>query len=187
MPAGIPWRPAHNTVVVDAVQQVRYAVPGVHGACTLWQQGEGFQVVRAAAPDMIEGVAMQQYERTIVLVDIDPEAGYLLDIFRVIGGSEHAKFQHSTFGTLTTQGLVMTPAEGYGHGTLMRDFQADPAPAPGWQADWAVEDRYGLLPAGTRKCTCATPISPLACWPPLAQAGSAPAIITARIRHGSPA
>lgn len=30
----------------------------------------------------------------------------------------------------------------------MRDYQIDPSPAPGWQVDWQIEDRYGYLPAG---------------------------------------
>jgi hypothetical protein len=146
-PAGwYPMASAHNTVVVDGVQRVRYPKPPAHGACTLWRIGDGFQVVRASCPEMIEGVAMQHYARTVALVDIGPGAGYLLDVFRVVGGSEHVKFLHSTFATLDTNGLTLGPGEAYEHG-MMRDFRTDPTPAPGWQADWTVIDRYGYLPA----------------------------------------
>ena len=143
-----PMAAAHNTVVVDGVQRVRYPEPPAHGACTLWRREDGVHVVRAACPEMIEGVEMRQYERTVALVDVDEAAGYVLDIFRVVGGGDHAKFMHGHFGALATRGLTLSPAEEYGQGTMMRNFRADPAPAPGWSADWTVEDRYGYLPAG---------------------------------------
>ncbi len=89
----------------------------------------------------------KQYERTIVQVNISAQDSYYLDIFRVVGGRDHAKFMHSHFGTLTTAGLLLRQSSEYGHDTLMRSFYTDPAPAPGWIADWEVEDRYGYLSA----------------------------------------
>ena len=132
---------AHNTVVVDG----RSSRSGA-GRHTLWAEGDRFHAVRASAPALIEG---QQFERTAALVDVSGEHCYVLDVFRVVGGSDHAKLTHSHFASLSTQGLSLAPAADYGHDTQMRSFRVDPAPAPGWSADWKVEDRRGYLPPGT--------------------------------------
>jgi len=131
---------AHNTVTVDGANDRSAA-----GRTTLWADGRQFHAIRASCPDLIGG---QQFERTAAMVDISDRDFYILDIFRVIGGSDHAKFTYSHFGTLTTSGLSLKPAADYGHETQTRNFRADTAPAPGWTADWKVEDRLHLLPAG---------------------------------------
>lgn len=131
---------SHNTVVVDGKSQ-----PAGAGETTLWADGEAFGLIRASAPALIGGA---QYERTIAMVDIDEQDSYLLDIFRVIGGSDHAKFQHSHFSTLQTRGLSLSTGEDYGHGAVMRDYQTDASAAPGWQADFSAIDELGYLPQG---------------------------------------
>jgi hypothetical protein len=82
----------------------------------------------------------------VALVDRSDCDCYVVDIFRVVGGTDHAKFVHSHFGTVKTAGLTLVPAPDYGHGALMRNFTVDAAPAPGWSLDWTVEDRYGYVP-----------------------------------------
>jgi hypothetical protein len=131
---------AHNTVVVDGRDQ---GTAG--GTTTLWADGAQFRAVRVSAPAMIGG---RQYERTVVSVDVSSRDFYVVDVFRVVGGRDHAKFLHSHFGRLTTEGLALQACEDYGHGTQMRAFRRDPAPRPGWWADWQIEDRYGLLSKG---------------------------------------
>jgi hypothetical protein len=91
----------------------------------------------------------RQFERLAALIDLSERDSYVLDIFRVVGGKDHAKFQHSHFGALTIEGLSLAPAPDYGHDTQMRHFGIDPSPAPGWSADWKIEDRFRLLPAGS--------------------------------------
>ena len=130
---------AHNTVVVDGRNHA-----GTGGKTTLWADGEMFHAIRASAPGLIGG---KQFERTVALVDVSERDGYVLDVFRVVGGTDHAKFQHSHFGTVETKGLTLEPTDAYAHGTQMRDFRSDPKPAAAWQVDWRMEDRYGLLPA----------------------------------------
>ena len=132
---------AHNTVVVDGVNQK----PGA-GRTTLWLQGDGYQAIRVSGPELIGGL---QFERTVALIDISPRDFYVLDIFRVVGGTDHAKFLHSHFGRISTQGLALKPTGDYGHGTQMRAFLVDPGPQPGWSVDWQIEDRYHYLPPGT--------------------------------------
>jgi hypothetical protein len=116
------------------------------GKVTLWADGKQFHAVRASGPEMIEG---SRYERTVALVDVSDSDSYIFDLFRVAGGSDHAKFLRSHFGTITTTSLTLKPAPDYGHNTQMRNFQEDAAPQPGWSVDWKIADRYHYLPDGT--------------------------------------
>ncbi len=132
---------SHNTVVVDGRSQ-----PNAAGKTTLWADGEQFRAIRASGPELIGG---KQFERTVAMVDISDRDSYVVDVFRVAGGTDHAKFVRSHFGQISTQGLSLTPAEDYGHNTQMRNFRSDPAPQPGWSADWKIDDRYKFLPPGS--------------------------------------
>ncbi len=129
---------SHNTVVVDGKNLAAGA-----GKTTLWADGEHFQCIRASAPALIGG---RQYERTVATIDMSGRDFYLVDIFRVVGGKDHAKFMHSHFGTIRTDGLQLGDAEPFGHGTQMRNFRSDPNPSPGWRVGWEIEDRYEILP-----------------------------------------
>jgi oligo-alginate lyase len=131
---------AHNTVVVDGGDTVAGS-----GKTTLWAPGDGFAAITASAPAVIAG---QQYERTAALIDINDADAYVLDIFRVVGGSDHAKFFQTHFGEPTVEGLSLADAPDYGHGTLTRAFKLDPAATSGWHADWQIKDHYKLLPDG---------------------------------------
>ena len=128
----------HNTVVVDGRDQQDAA-----GRTTLWADGESFRAIRVAAPELY---GIEQYERTAVLVDVSPEDAYAVDIFRVRGGTDHAKFLHSGFGQIRVEGLELRPAEAYGCGTEMRDFRGAEHATPGWSADWRLDDRHGVRP-----------------------------------------
>ena len=136
---------SHNTVTIDGKPQVR-----ANGKTTLWADGERFRAIRASATGMVPGKGVKQYERTVAMVDISDDDAYVIDLFRVIGGKDHAKFMHSHFGRIATTGLSLEPGKPYGHGTQMRNFQTDPAPKPGWRVDWTAEDRYEYLPKGAQ-------------------------------------
>lgn len=131
---------AHNTVVVDGKN-----IPDAAGTTALWAIGKDVQVIRATAPTMLTKAKIKQFERTIASINLSDSDAYVLDLFRAVGGKDHAKFMHSHFGTVTTQGLSLKPADPYGHKSQMRNFQSAPAPSSGWQVDWTIEDRYGLL------------------------------------------
>ena len=101
----------------------------------------------------------KRYARTLALVNIDDRDAYVIDLFHVVGGRDHAKFVHSNFSTLTTDGLTLRPAPDYGYGTKMRNFRTDPAAQPGWGADWKIDHsdvhlRYIDLTEGTAASTC---------------------------------
>ncbi len=129
---------AHNTVSVDG----RNTKPGT-GKTTLWCDGTQFRVVRASGPNLIGG---QQFERTLMLVDVSEKDSYVLDVVRVCGGAEHTRFLHGYFGTLATQGLSPIPVEATRYGPVMRNFRRDPRPAQGWSVDWCIEDHLKYLP-----------------------------------------
>ena len=129
---------SHNTVVVDGQNQTPAA-----GETTLWIDQPQVRVVRCAGAGLYEQCT--RYERSVFMVDISETDFYLLDVFRVVGGHDHAKFTHSHFGAVTADGLTLRTAQETGFGEHMREFRCDPSPSPGWSVDWSIEDRYGLL------------------------------------------
>ena len=131
---------AHNTVVIHGANQTAGA-----GRTTLWASGRNVRAVRASASKF---TGARQYERTLAMVDTSASDSYVIDVFRVVGGTDHAKFTHSYYGKITPSGLALSPSDEYGHGTIMRSFAADPNPAPGWSVDWRIDDQYQLLPKG---------------------------------------
>ena len=94
---------AHNTVVVDGAN-----THGGAGQSTLWAETPSLRAMRASGPGLVGG---KQYERTVALMDIDASDAYMLDVFRVVGGSNHTKLTHSTYSTMSTDGLKLVPAE----------------------------------------------------------------------------
>lgn len=133
---------SHNTVVVDGKSQTPAA-----GTTTLWKDGQVLKAVRASCPAMIGG---KQYERTVASVEATPDRFYVLDVFRVVGGKDHAKFMHSHFATLRPEGLKLEPGPEYGHGTQMRSFRHDTSATPGWSVTWDIEDRTRYLEEGAK-------------------------------------
>lgn len=134
---------AHVTVVVDGKDQKRIN----SGVTTLWGDGQCFRLIRVSDPALIEG---KRYERTVALIDLDENDSYVIDYFLVEGGRDHAKFFHSVWGTVETQGLTLQDTEDYGYATEMRHFRRDPSPSPGWSVDWAIDDRNKYLPEGKK-------------------------------------
>ncbi|MDW8322057.1 MAG: heparinase II/III family protein [Armatimonadota bacterium] len=134
---------AHNTVVVDGKTQSTG-----DGTCTLWCIQEPVQVVRASASKVY---GIPQYERTVILVDISPQHFYVLDIFRVGGGSVHDRFLHGYFGRVEANGALTPASTPPEHTTtLMRQFMrvALPDAQTPLRVDWHVEDRFNYLPKG---------------------------------------
>lgn len=134
---------AHNTVVVDGLD-----LANAGGTTTWWQPSGPVRGLSVSAPGLIEG---EICERTVVVVDIDDRGrdAYLVDVLRLLGGSDHARFLLGPFGPLCVGGLSLSAGADYGHATLLRAFREDDSPAEGWQADWRLDDRAGLAPTGS--------------------------------------
>ena len=127
---------AHNTVTVDGKNQRNLAGARTEragyeglpaGRTTLWADGIQLHAVRASGPEMIDG---KRFDRLAAMVDLSDSDFYVLDVFHVTGGADHAKFLRSQFGAITALGLNLAPAPDYGFATQMRAFRTDPAPPP---------------------------------------------------------
>ena len=90
----------HNTVTVDETQPA----PGYGGICRLFAVKDGVHVVTASHdPYRLGGVALGKpdarpcdlYERTVVLVNLDSERFYVVDLFIVNGGEQHDQSWHA--------------------------------------------------------------------------------------------
>ena len=81
----------------------------VRGKTTAWADGAQIKLIATSGPELITTTAMQRYERSLVLVDVSDEDSYVLDVFRVAGGRDHAKMLHPNFGTPTVTGLELSP------------------------------------------------------------------------------
>jgi oligo-alginate lyase len=137
--------PAHNTVVIDGRDQKLISAEITGGRTTLWGLGEALKAIRVSGPEVAEA---GQFERTVALIDVSKSDSYILDLFRVAGGRDHARFLHSHFGSITTSGLALEPWPDDRFGAQMRAFRGDAQARPGWTADWKIEDRYGYRPGG---------------------------------------
>ncbi len=135
---------AHNSVVVDGKTQSNrgYGVP-LPGFTRVWSQTPTLKSVFAVAPALY---GIPRYERSLLMVDLSDDDFYAVDLFHVVGGSDHAKFIHSTYSEMTTQGLNLAPGADFGGGTLLRNFKGDASPGQGWSADWKVQDKFNVLP-----------------------------------------
>jgi len=129
---------AHCTVVFDGENQ-----DSAQGRTTLWADCGMLKAIRASCPELADGGV---YERSAIMINVSPVDFYVVDVFRVVGGKEHAKFAHSHFGDVAVAGLKLESAPDFGRKTEMRSFRTDPSPQPGWSVEWKVEDRLKLLP-----------------------------------------
>ncbi|HRI87301.1 MAG TPA: heparinase II/III family protein [Candidatus Hydrogenedentes bacterium] len=128
---------SHATVVVDGQNQ-----KDAQGTTTLWADGEDFRAIRVSSPEMIGG---EIYERTVAMVDLDDRDSYIVDVFRVKGGTDHAKFFGSFFGSVATNGLTLADAPDFGGDTQMRAFKTDATPKPGWSVAWTLDDAFDYI------------------------------------------
>lgn len=126
----------HNTVTVDETP------PGwvFGGICRLFHTGNGVHVVTASHdPYRLGSVplgkpdakAVDLYERTVVMVDLDEERFYVVDLFAVNGGEQHDQSWHALLEDVTPPDLDWATQDG---GTLA-------GPDVGMYGNWT--DRWG--------------------------------------------
>ncbi len=130
---------AHNTVVVDGRDQKGGGEP-IKGTAMLWADGAAFRAVRASAPQVND---TKRYERTVAMVDISERDSYLVDVFRIAGGSSHVFHLRSALGNIRTQGFRAVHRELPGPGEVMRNILTESSPKPGWSAEWTMPDGRG--------------------------------------------
>lgn len=128
---------AHNTVVVDASPQATHQVGEPHGFAAT----ERVQFVDVAAPKVYPQTEV--YRRATALIGVDAENSYAVDVFFVVGGSQHHFSFHAAEGPVATDGLTLVaqPTGSYA-GPDVEPPPADAPPRPGANGfDWlgAVE------------------------------------------------
>ena len=95
----------HATVVVDGRRQDTQAP----GRLEAFASGPGWNLVEVDAPDAYHHVA--EYRRTVALIDIAPDARYVLDLFRVRGGDRHDYSLHGFEAEFRTAGIDLSPPQ----------------------------------------------------------------------------
>lgn len=90
---------AHNTVTVDETQP---SLTGAGGRARLFASAGGVHVVtashqayRGVTLGRAEAAPVTIFERTVVMVDVDPDRFYLVDLFAVNGGEQHDQSWHA--------------------------------------------------------------------------------------------
>ena len=99
---------AHATVVVDGRRQDTQA-PGRPCA---FVAGDGLSLVEVDAPETYH--ATSEYRRTVALIDLAPDARYVLDLFRVAGGGTHDYSLHGFDGAFSVEDLALSRPQGRG-------------------------------------------------------------------------
>lgn len=101
---------AHNTVVVDAQMQLNREP----GHINMFAVAPSVQALEVDGKVAYRGM-VSKYRRTLVWVDVDATNSYLVDVFRVAGGSQHDYSLHGGSGRASAHGLALTRQE---RGTL---------------------------------------------------------------------
>lgn len=122
---------AHNLALVDGKEQDRQRGGSFH-----LFHGEG--AIRCMEASSHPYPEAKEYRRTAVQVDHGAAGAYLLDIFRVQGGTERQYLFHGPLPTCETTGLDLHP--------IPKAFDlANPktaSPTGPWQAAWTFPDEY---------------------------------------------
>ncbi len=133
----------HYCVVIDESSQQNLRAGDLNALLST----PGVQFVDASAESVYPEMA-SLYRRTAALIDVSPESSYLLDIFRVRGGSQHDWCFHGpTWFDLALEGGTLGPAQE--HGTLAGPnvpFGAQPPGAVRGGLAMRIMSAQGLLP-----------------------------------------
>lgn len=93
---------AHNTVVVDSSPQATQFVGNARGFVNTGR----IKYVDIEAPKVYPQTSM--YRRSTISVLVDSTNSYFVDIFRVVGGTDHHYSFHGAEGPATVNGAIMT-------------------------------------------------------------------------------
>ncbi len=93
---------SHATVVVDGRRQDTQAP----GRPVLFTSTDGLNLVEIDASDAYHHVS--EYRRTVALIDLAPDARYVLNLFRVAGGDQHDYSTHGFDAGFSTEGIALS-------------------------------------------------------------------------------
>jgi hypothetical protein len=98
---------SHNTVMVDATRQAGQAWGRLH----VYDPGSFAQLVESSCENAYPDKT-SLYRRTVMLIDASPQRAYMVDIFRVRGGTQHDWIVHGTQADFTSSLPLSEPGEG---------------------------------------------------------------------------
>lgn len=96
---------AHATVVVDGRRQDTQGP----GRLEQFVKTSGLTWVQVDAPETYNHTS--EYRRTVALIEIGEDARYVLDCFRVAGGTQHDYSLHGFEGAFTVDDIALTPPQ----------------------------------------------------------------------------
>lgn len=158
---------SHNTVVVDQKMQSLQLISLPHH----FDDTGHVALIDVEAPLVYPQTSL--YRRTAVMIQIDEEHSYYVDLFNVHGGSDHHFSFHGAEGSvetdglrlqLQTQGTYASPdiewgsqqvsAEVKGSGfQWLRGVERDVAPAEQFAIEWNVKDTWDVYGQGAHAPT----------------------------------
>lgn len=159
---------SHNTVLVNGKQQV----PAYVGTPIHFDDSDYVKLFDIDASRNYEWT--DQYRRTSAMIQIDEENSYIVDLFRVSGGTKHEFSFHAAEGAVTVDGLSLTEqASGTYAGVnttwgempsgdistrnpgyyWLKNVSTDSAPGDQFSVDWNVLDNYNVYGQGRRAQT----------------------------------
>ncbi|MBR2180460.1 MAG: heparinase II/III family protein, partial [Oscillospiraceae bacterium] len=101
---------SHNTVMVNEIQQ---DVTQQRGKSLHFDATENVQLMDVEAPDAYRGSNVSEYRRSVIMIKIDEDNFYGLDLFRVKGGWSHEFSLHAQSDEIGyTSGVNFVPQVG---------------------------------------------------------------------------
>ncbi len=103
--------PAHNTVAIRTRDGDPMGTDNLRGDLRFFADLPGFKAIDAAEEDADELGKVPgacRYQRTVALIDCDPENSYVVDVFRVSGGHNHDWTLHGNGHRFFTEGVNLT-------------------------------------------------------------------------------
>jgi oligo-alginate lyase len=132
---------AHNTVVIDDQNQIP-----AKGKLLEFSETDDIHVIHVANT---KAVQQSQYDRQIILIDFNEDTFYVVDIFRVTGGTKHDKWLHTNFADVNTHSLDLQPSHQQITHPFMRNFRSSKQIQPGWQFSWELQEGPAIQPYTT--------------------------------------
>jgi len=96
---------SHNLVVVNEKSQLQAGPSG--GSAHLFADSDVLRMVEASSEASYKSEGVSLYRRTLALVDSDPGRSYLVDVFRVRGGTTHDLIWHAIGDELGVEGVSL--------------------------------------------------------------------------------
>jgi hypothetical protein len=96
---------SHTTVLVNEKSQLQNGRAGGTVECFL--SLPDVQLVRANDPACYSGEGVSEYRRTVAMIDVSPDASYVVDYFDVAGGSKHDYIFHGKGEEFSIDGISL--------------------------------------------------------------------------------